>query len=87
MKISERSKKLMLFFTKNKHINEVHQTKKTESILKELYKDIFAAHKYLMQLKQKSGGYFSFSIKKVSSSTQISIQKVFLILFENILTI
>jgi len=72
MKISERSKKLMLFFTKNKHINEVNQTRKTESILKELYQEIFAAHKYLLQLKQKSGGYFSFSIKKVTSANQIS---------------
>ena len=65
MKISERSKKLLLFFTKNKHINEVQQTKKTQSILKELYQDIFSAHKYLMQLKQKRGGYFLFSIQKV----------------------
>lgn len=72
MKISERSKKLMMFFTKNKHINEVTQNRKTESILKELYQDIFAAHKYLLQMKQKSGGYFSFSIKKVTSANQIS---------------
>jgi hypothetical protein len=72
MKISERSKKLILFFTKNKHINAVNQTRKTESILKQLYQDIFAAHKYLMQLKQKNGGYFTFSIKKVTNSGQIS---------------
>ena len=72
MKISERCKKLLLFFTKNKHINEVQQTKKTQSILKELYQDIFSAHKYLMQLKQKRGGYFTFSIKKVANAGQIS---------------
>jgi len=72
MKISERSKKLILFFTKNKHINEVNQTRKTESILKELYQDIFAAHKYLMQLKSKKTPYFSFLIKKVTHAAQIS---------------
>jgi hypothetical protein len=72
MKISERSKKLMLFFTKNKHINEVNQNKKTKLILKELYQDIFSAYKYLMQMKQKSSGYFSFSIKKVATASQIS---------------
>jgi len=72
MKISERSKKLMLFFTKNKHINEVHQTKKTVNILKEIYHDILSAHKYLIQLKQKSGGYFTFSMKKLVNISQIS---------------
>lgn len=72
MKITEQTKKLMLFFTKNKHINEVSQTKKTESILKELYKEIFNAHKYLMQLKQKSVPYFTFNIKKIVTASQIS---------------
>ena len=72
MKISERSKKLMLFFTKNKHINQINQTAKTKSILKELYKDIFNAYKYLMQLKQKSEPYFAFSIKKVTNASGIS---------------
>ena len=67
MKITENSKKLMLFFTKNKHINQVRQTKRTKSILKELYTDIFSAYKYLMQLKQRRP-YFQFSLKKVSSS-------------------
>jgi len=72
MKISERSKKLMLFFTKNKHIIEVHQTRKTENIIKELYQDIFNAYKYLIQLKQKRSSYFTFSIKKLINSSQIS---------------
>ena len=68
MKITENSKKLMLFFTKNKHINQVHQTTKTKSILKKIYADIFSAYRYLMQLKQKRSPYFHFSLKKVSSS-------------------
>ena len=72
MKLSDKSKKLMLFFTKNRHIHKVHQSKKTETILKELYNDIFNAYKYLMQLKQKNNAYFSFNIKKLVSSSQIS---------------
>jgi hypothetical protein len=71
MKITEQSKKLILFFTKNKHINQVKQTKKTKTILKKLYNDIFSAYKYLLQIKQKSN-YFTFSIKKITNSKQIS---------------
>jgi len=62
----------MLFFTQKKHIKEVNQTKKTKSILKELYNDIFSAHKYLMNLKQKNTPYFVFSMKKVVNASQIS---------------
>ena len=42
----------MLFFTKNKHINNVKQTKRTDIIIKELYNDILDAYKYLNALKQ-----------------------------------
>jgi len=72
MKLSDKSKKLMLFFTKNKHINQTKQTSKTKSILKELYQDLFAAYKYLMQLKQKNVPYFTFQIKKIDTSSQIA---------------
>jgi hypothetical protein len=71
MKISKNSKQLMLFFTKNNHINKVHQTKRTDSIVSELYNDIYQAYKYLMNLKQK-GNYFNINIKKILSATQIS---------------
>jgi hypothetical protein len=77
MKLSDKSKKLMMFFTKNKHINEVMQSKKTETILKELYHDIMDAYNYLMQLKQKSIPYFSFHIKKLVNASQISKPKNF----------
>jgi hypothetical protein len=72
MKLSDKSKKLMIFFTKNKHINQVQQSKKTENILKELYSDIFASYKYLMHLKQKGNSYFTFNIKKLVNASQIS---------------
>jgi hypothetical protein len=77
MKLSDKSRKLMLFFTKNKHINQVIQSKKTDNILKELYHDIMESYKYLMQLKQKGNSYFSFNIKKLINPTQITRPKNF----------
>jgi hypothetical protein len=71
MKISPKSKKLMLFFTKNKHISQVRQTKKTQNILTELYYDIFEAYKHLIQLKKKLP-YFSFTIQKILNANKIS---------------
>jgi hypothetical protein len=72
MKISEQSKKLMLFFKKNKYINNIHQSKKTKIILSELYQDIFEAYNYLLKLKHKNTSYFTFGIKKIENSKQIS---------------
>jgi hypothetical protein len=71
MKLSKNSKKLMLFFTKNKHIHTKPQTKATKNILSELYNDILDAYNYLLSLKQK-GNYFNVSTKKIQSATQIS---------------
>ena len=71
MKISKNSKQLMMFFTKNNRINKVNQSKRTDSIVSELYKDIYEAFKYLINLKQK-GNYFTINIKKIINSTQIS---------------
>ena len=71
MKLSEKSKKLMLFFTKNNHIYPVKQNKKTISILKKLYYDIYNSYKYLLKIKQK-GQYYTLSTKKLLSATQIT---------------
>ena len=71
MKLSKNSKQLMLFFTQNEHINNVKQTKRTDNILAELYNDILDAYKYLNSLKQK-GSFYTFTAKKVLTSSQIS---------------
>ena len=71
MKLSKNSKQLMLFFTKNKHINNVKQSKHTDIILSELYNDILNSYKYLNNLKQK-GQYYTITTKKVLTATQIS---------------
>jgi hypothetical protein len=70
MKLSKKSKQLMLFFTNNKHINSTKQTKRTDNIIIELYNDIFGAYKYLNTLKQK-GNYYSVTTKKIMNATQI----------------
>ena len=62
MKLSKNSKQLMLFFTKNKYINKTHQTKRTDTIITELYNNILKAYKYLTDIKQKYS-YFNLSIK------------------------
>ena len=77
MKLSDKSRKLMLFFTKNKHINKLDHSRKTETTLKELYNDIMNSYKYLMQLKQKGSAYFSFNIKKLLNASQITKPKNF----------
>ena len=61
----------MLFFTKNNHINKVHQTKRTDSIVSELYNDIYQSYKYLLNLKQK-GNYYNVTTKKITTASQIS---------------
>ena len=71
MKLSKKSKQLMLFFTQNKHINNVKQSKRTDIILEELYNDILSAYKYLGFLKQK-GSYYTITTKKVLTESQIS---------------
>ena len=71
MKLSKNSKHLMLFFTKNNHINKVNQTKRTSSIIKEIYQDIYQSYKYLLNLKQK-GNYYNVTTKKITTASQIS---------------
>lgn len=71
MKLSKNSKQLMLFFTQNKHINNVKKTKRTDIILTGLYNDILNAYKYLHALKQR-GTYYTVTSKKILTATQIS---------------
>ena len=44
MKITQNSKQLMLFFTKNKHLSKSTQTQRTKDILLQLYNDILNAY-------------------------------------------
>lgn len=67
MELSKESRKLILFFSKNKYINYVKNTNKTNSILKDLYNEIQEANYYVKkQIKYK------YTIKKIQTSTQIT---------------
>lgn len=67
MKLSKQSKELILFFSKNKHINYVKNTNKTNSILTELYNDIQEANYYI-----KKEIKYRYTIKKIQTATQIT---------------
>jgi hypothetical protein len=67
MNLTKQSRELMLFFSKNKHLNYDSQTNKTKTILRELYNEILEAHNYC-----KKHVHYRTSIKKILSATQIT---------------
>jgi hypothetical protein len=77
MKLSKNSKKLMLFFKNNKHINYIKQTQKTDKILTELYNDILNSYKFLINLKKTKGNYYNVNIKKIQTSIEITKPQIF----------
>ena len=78
MKLTEKSKYLMSFFLKNKLINDVKHSAKTDSILLTLYDDILNAYNYLLALKRnKREKYYKLNIKKILSVQQITKPKNF----------
>jgi hypothetical protein len=78
MRLSKNSKMLMSFFTKNKYINHIEQTKRTNNIIIHLYDDILNAHNYLLDIKQKRGDkFYNITTKKNHSSLQITKPKNF----------
>ena len=76
MKITKNSKELMLFFTKNKYIKKVNQTKRTDSILLQLYKDILNAYLDLNNVKSVKQ-YYKLQVKKINNPGQIIKPKIF----------
>jgi len=66
MNLSKQSKDLILFFSKNKHINYEIQTNKTKNILVELYHELLDAYNFVK--KQIKLNPF---VKKMINATQI----------------
>ena len=53
----------MSFFMKNNCINHISQTKNTDEILKELYKEIVDSYNYLINLKRvKRDNFYNVNI-------------------------
>jgi len=69
MNLSKQSKKLMLFFTKNKQLKYVNQTNNTKKILTELYKEILEAFKYISK-RNINSNYTIKILKNVSEITK-----------------
>jgi hypothetical protein len=65
MKLSKKSRELMLFFSKNKHLNYDKQTNKTNILLRELYNNINEAYNYAKSVNYRT------SIKRIKTSSQI----------------
>ena len=65
MRLSKKSRELMLFFSKNKHLIYDKQTNKTTILLRELYDKINESHNYCKNVHYRT------SIKKIHSSSQI----------------
>jgi hypothetical protein len=66
MKLSKQSKELLLFFSKNKQINYVPNSNKTNNILKELYNVLLEAYQYC-----KKNIHYKIEFKKIETSSQI----------------
>ena len=79
MKITQNSKQLMLFFTKNKHLSKSTQTQRTKDILLQLYNDILNAYLDMSNVKtiSKTQSYFKLQVKKINNPRQIIKPKIF----------
>jgi hypothetical protein len=77
MRLTKNSKNLMLYLTKHKFFNHTTKSKKTDTILIQLYNDILESYNFLISLKQTKGNYYNVSTKKLISSTQIVKPKIF----------
>ena len=77
MKISKKSKQLMAFFTKNKYIAPISQTKTTDKIITELYYDILDAYNYLLTLKKTNVNIYNINTKRIFNFAQITRPKNF----------
>ena len=77
MKISKKSKQLMLFFSKNKYISPISQTNTTHKIITELYNDILEAYNYVSSLNQNNTTFYTISTKKINNYSHITKPKTF----------
>ena len=72
MKITNESYELMSFFVKNNCINPLNQTKKTDTLLTNLYKEIFNGFNYIHNIKSKMGtSFYKLKISNITNVNQI----------------
>jgi len=71
MKLTNKSKQFLSFFTNNKYIHHIKHTNSTNNILLKIYYDIVNANKYLQSIKKNSSLYH-YDIKKIQNSLDIT---------------
>jgi hypothetical protein len=71
MKFTNKSKQLISFFVKNKYIHYLKNTRKTNTILLKLYKDIFDAYQFLQKTKLTKNIY-NLNVKKINTSYEVT---------------
>ena len=74
MKLTNKSKKFLSFFTKNKYMNHIKHDKTTDNILRKLYHDILNSYKYVNSIKNH---VYNYDIKKIHTSLDITKPKNF----------
>jgi hypothetical protein len=72
MRLLKLSKQLMLFFSKNNHLNHIHLTNKTKSIFGDLHNEMLNAYNYV-----KKHSPYKANIKKITTVSQITKPKIF----------
>jgi hypothetical protein len=69
MKLTNKSKQFISFFTKNKYIEPIHNSHITNDILLKLYHDILNAYLFLISVKKN---IYNYDIKKIDHSHNIT---------------
>ena len=75
MKLTNKSKQFLSFFTNNKYIHHIKNTPTTNSILLKIYYDILNAYKFLQSIKKNNT--YEYDITKIENSLEITKPKNF----------
>jgi len=75
MKLTNKSKQFLSFFTNNKYIHHIKNTPATNNILLKIYYDILNAYKFLQSIKKNNT--YEYEITKIENSLEITKPKNF----------
>jgi hypothetical protein len=75
MKLTNKSKQFLSFFTNNKYIHHIKNTPTTNNILLKIYYDILNAYKFLQSIKKNNS--YEYEITKIENSLEITKPKNF----------
>ena len=75
MKLTNKSKQILSFFTNNKYIHHIKHSNATNTILLKLYYDILNAYRFLQSIKKNNT--YDYEITKIQNSLEITKPKNF----------